>query len=91
VMRGDILSGGEIQRLLQEHMPQGEWMTVPEIYRLVQSHASFTPSDWEPDGPRSTGVRWKRNVRNVLQKHKSDVGHGGMFEWNQDARSYRLA
>jgi hypothetical protein len=66
-------------------------MTMTEIYRLVETHASLTASDWEPQAAGSKGTRWKRNVRNVLQKRKSEVGGGGMFEWDRARRTYRLA
>jgi hypothetical protein len=90
-MPDEILTGAEIERLLRLHMPQGQWMTLPQIYGLIEGHASLTPSDVAPDGPGSKGIRWKRNVRNLLHKRKSEVGRGGVFEWDPGTRRYRVA
>lgn len=89
-MRDDILTGAEIENILRRHMLPGEWMSLSQLYALVERHASLTPADWEPDAPGSSGVRWQRNVRNLLQKRKSRVGAGGVFEWDPDTRMYRL-
>ena len=72
-------------------MPSGEWLTLSEMYAIVERHATLTNADWEADAPGSTGVRWQRNVRNLLQKRNAPVGSGGVFEWDADSRRYRLA
>lgn len=85
----EFLSGGEIETILRNALSRDSWMTLPEIYELVERIGRLQPSDWEPDAPRSNGVRWQRNVRNVLQKRKSYIGGGGIFEWDGRGR-YRL-
>jgi hypothetical protein len=61
------------------------WISLSELYRRVESTISLDPDDHDPDAPGSEGARWKRNVRNVLQRRKA-LGH---VEWDGHGR-YRL-
>lgn len=87
----DHLTSADIEVLLLRHMPHRAWLTVPELYELVEAHGHLSSSDWEPDAPNSNGIRWRRNVRNVLQSRKSRVGRGGTFEWDPETHRYRTA
>lgn len=73
-MSDDHLTSEEIEVILLRHMPRGRWLAVSELYAVVELHGSLSPADWQPDAPGSvTGIRWRRNVRNVLQRRKSRV------------------
>ncbi|HEX8207577.1 MAG TPA: hypothetical protein VF587_16055 [Solirubrobacteraceae bacterium] len=89
-MRDDHLTSAEIEVFLLRHMKRDAWLTLDDLYRLVEEHGDLTPADWEPDAPNSSGIRWRRNIRNVLQRRKSRVGGGGLFEWDPDTQRYRL-
>lgn len=70
-------------------MPRDQWVPLAEIYELIERSGRLLPADWDSDAPNSSGIRWQRNVRNVLQKLKSPIGGGGVFEWDGNGR-YRL-
>jgi len=60
------------------HMPRNEWISVDRICALIEAHAQLDREDFEPEAPRSSIPKWRRNVRNVLlsRKRKSDI------DWN---------
>lgn len=80
-MRGD-----EIWNILDQALPHGEWTRLQRVYELVAERAAFDAADEEPEANGSSQPRWKRNVRNVLQKKKSE----GVVEWDGQA-NYRRA
>lgn len=45
---------------------------------MVESSATLTSTDLEPDAPNSNSPRRQRNVRNVLQRRK----RVGDLEWD---------
>lgn len=59
-------------------MTPGHWYSLDEIYRIVEDRAPLEADDLLPDAPGSKGIRWQRNVRNVLQKAK----HDGRLIWD---------
>lgn len=67
----DFLHADEIWSILADRMQPGSWHELPELYAMVESRATLTPADLEPDAPRSNSPRWQRNVRNVLQRRKA--------------------
>jgi hypothetical protein len=81
----DFLHLDEIELYLHRWMVRGEWYPLREIYRLIESRATLTHGDWEPDAPGSNSPRWQRNVRNWLQGRKAT----GDVEW-RDRAEYRL-
>lgn len=60
----------EIWRAMENHMPTGTIFGLEEIYSIVEKHCALTDEDFEPQAPDSSIPKWKRNVRNVLQKKK---------------------
>jgi len=80
-----MIRTAEIWKLIRRNMPRGIWISLDEIYRIVERNGSLDGEDLMPDAPGSAGLRWKRNVRNVLQMRKSL----GEIEWNGYAK-YRM-
>jgi len=61
------------------------WTPLSAIYAGVAKRVVFDPDDFTPEAPHSTIPKWKRNVRNVLQRRKA-LGH---VDWDR-AASYKL-
>jgi hypothetical protein len=74
-----------IWNCIQTNLPHRQWMSLAEIYSLVQSRLSLDHEDSLPQSPTSLSPKWKRNVRNVLQYRKET----GEIEWDKEAH-YRL-
>jgi hypothetical protein len=62
------------------------WVALSQIYRAVEASVTLDAEDHMPDAPGSTGARWKRNVRNVLQSKKVR----GDVKWDARTASYKL-
>jgi hypothetical protein len=68
--------------IIQNWMPNGIWIGIEEVYRIVERYANLDIEDYEPQSPGSNIPKWKRNVRNVLQYRKRT----GDIQWNEDAK-----
>ncbi len=60
---------------------RGQWLSLDEIYGIVESGARLDDRDRAGISDRSSSPKWKRTVRNVLQRKKSlgeieSDGHG---------------
>lgn len=62
------------------------WTSLSQIYRAVEASVTLDAEDHMPDALGSTGARWKRNVRNVLQSRKAR----GDVKWDSRTASYKL-
>jgi len=71
----------EIWDLLQTYMPRGQWVSLEQIYNLVERTWTLDNEDMEPQAPGSDIPKWKRNVRNVLQYRKNR----GQIQWDGNA------
>lgn len=76
----------EIWKLLRNHMPRDKWIHITKIYNIVETYAKLDQEDFDPQSPKSSIPKWKRNTRNVLQyrKIKGDV------RWKQETEEYFL-
>jgi DNA mismatch endonuclease, patch repair protein len=83
--RGGMLSSGEAWSILNDHAPRGEWLPLRSLYEIVQSHAKLDSADQTAMSGQNRSPRWKRTVRNILQRKKS----AGVVEWDHDGR-YRF-
>lgn len=72
----------EIWDIILRHMPRGCWVSLEEVYRMVERYSNLDAEDFEPQSPSSNIPKWKRNVRNVLQYRKVM----GEIQWDGDAR-----
>ncbi len=74
----------EIWDIIQTHIPRGRWISIVEIYQIVEHHGNLENDDLQPQSPSSNIPKWKRNVRNVLQYRKDRKGTGEI-QWDGDA------
>jgi len=72
----------EIWNIIKTYMPSERWISLNEIYQMVECYGNLDVEDFEPQSPTSDIPKWKRNVRNVLQYRKST----GEIQWNGDTR-----
>jgi hypothetical protein len=72
----------EIWDIIQRRMPRGRWVSLEEIYQIVERFGNLDAEDFEPQSPTSDIPKWKRNVRNVLQYRKRTIE----IQWDEDAR-----
>ena len=72
----------EIWDIIQRRMPRGRWVSLEEIYRIVERYGHLDAEDFEPQSPTSDIPKWKRNVRNVLQYRKGTKE----IQWDEDTR-----
>jgi hypothetical protein len=70
---------------MRNNIPKREWMSLQDIYRIIEEKMTLDREDYEWQSPTSTVPKWKRNVRNVLQYRKKT----GAVEWNGSG-FYRL-
>ena len=75
----------EMWRVISGWIPKQRWVDLTDIYSAVADHAKLDREDDDPDAPGSTAPKWKRNVRNVLQRQK----RLGRVDWQRPAR-YRF-
>ena len=68
--------------LMCRRLPKGEWVSLQDIYDLIEGEVDLEPDDFEPAATTTTTPRWKRNVRNILQYRKGT----GEIVWSGDAR-----
>ena len=80
-----MIRADEIWSVVERHMRRDRWMDLEDIYRLMMTHGHLDREDDDSDAPGSRSPKWKRNVRNVLQRQKT-LGH---IDWQRPAR-YRL-
>lgn len=66
-------------------LPRDRWLPLDQLYKRVQAYVGLDDEDFMPSAPGSSEPKWRRNVRNVLQRQKK-LGH---VEWNRRG-SYRL-
>ena len=74
----------EIWKYLKSNLPKGHWISLEDIYHLIESNLSLDGEDFEWQSPSSNIPKRKRNVRNVLQYRKGTQE----IEWDRHA-SYR--
>lgn len=72
-MNEDYLTQRELWDLFCSRWPAGQERMIQDLYTIVENFG-LRPGDDAPARPDGTGIRWQRNVQNVL-KHKSDEGY----------------
>jgi uncharacterized protein with HEPN domain len=65
-----MIHAQEIWDIIQTRLPRGCWVALEEIYEVVKKYGSLDAEDFEWQSPTSDIPKWKRNVRNVLQRRK---------------------
>ncbi|MBA7646736.1 hypothetical protein ES703_54502 [subsurface metagenome] len=79
-----MIHSGEIWDVIQSKMPREHWVSLEEIYQMVEMYGSLDADDFEPQSRSSNIPKWKRNVRNVLQYRKGT----GEIIWDRAARYF---
>jgi DNA mismatch endonuclease, patch repair protein len=82
---GGMLRSVDVWRILEERAPRNEWIDLSALYEIVSSQIQLDGSDLEPMSGRSQSPRWKRTVRNALQRKKAS----GDVAWDGKGR-YRF-
>ncbi len=72
----------KIWDIIQSQMPRGQWVSLVDIYDLVERYGNLDEEDFKPQSPVSDIPKWKRNVRNVLQYRKKS----GEIQWDKDTK-----
>ena len=69
----------EIWSCIRQFMPRRPWVSLREIYGIVEEKLTLDAEDFDPQSPTSDVPKWQRNVRNVLQyrKGKGDIEYNG--------------
>lgn len=80
-----MLSSGEAWRIIDERAPRGEWLPLTKLYELVGSCTDFDGADLRALSAKNSSPRWKRTVRNALQRKKVS----GAVAWDGQGR-YRF-
>ena len=76
-----MITAEQIWSILDRRMPRGRWVSLAEIYQFVSQYGVLDREDYQPQAPGSKIPKWKRNVRNVLQRQKNH----GRVDWDGDA------
>lgn len=69
----------KIWEIIQRRMSRGRWVSLEEIYQIVERYGNLDAEDFEPQSPTSDIPKWKRNV---LQYRKGTKE----IQWDGDAR-----
>ena len=70
-VRAGYLTADEIWTTLVNGMQAGRWYELSELYDLVLPKCSLSEADQDADAPGASSPKWRRNVRNVLQRRKT--------------------
>lgn len=72
----------EIWEIIDSEFPRDEWVPLQNIYSLIETKVQFKPDDFLPSAPNSDEPKWMRNVRNVLQRRKTN----GDIAWDKNGK-----
>lgn len=72
-------------QVIEKHAPRGAWLELADLYGLVTTHVSLDDADLAGVSEKTASARWKRTVRNELQRQKAR----GAIEWDGKGK-YRL-
>jgi hypothetical protein len=81
----DVLNSQQAWDGLLAGARRGEWLPIAEVYAIVQRSVTLDADDERPISPTNSSPRWKRTVRNALQRRKVL----GDIEWDRRGK-YRL-
>ena len=73
----------EISDAIDKYMRTGRSYHLDQLYSFVECECSLDREDFDPQAPGSSIPKWKRDVRNVLQRRKArDIRWlgGGMYQ-----------
>ncbi len=70
----------EIWETILTHMPGDRAVSLKEVYRIIEIHASLDSEDSQTESHVLNKPNWKENVRNVL-RYRSETGE---IFWDRD-------
>ena len=76
----------QIWETIQSRMPKGQWVSLDEIYQIIERNCKLDEEDFNPQSPKSNIPKWKRNVRNVLQYRKETKE----IKWDEKTTKYLI-
>jgi len=59
-----------IWNILREHVPHGQWVSIGQIFAIVELHGKFDSADLQERRTNSHTPVWRTMVRRVLEKKK---------------------
>ena len=65
-----MMQTSTIWSILQRHVPRSQWVTIGEIFDIVESHGVLDKDDLKQCS--SNTPKWKLTVRRVLENKKRD-------------------
>lgn len=77
-----MLRSPEIWDTIFRSMEMNTWVRLGDIYKLIEKNCKLDPDDFLPQSPGSNTPKWKRNVRNVLQRRKTK----GDINWDGNGK-----
>jgi len=84
--KGILVTNAEtLWTAIQNCLSLRNWTPLQTIYVRVMDSVALDAEDHLPEAPSSSAPKWKRNVRNVLQRRRST----GEVDWNR-AAAYKL-
>ena len=76
----------KIRKIINEHMPKNRWVSLDNIYLLIERYGNLDIEDSNFSAPGNIEPKWKRNVRNVLQTDKK----AGKILWAEVNSEYMI-
>ena len=77
-----ITTSREMWEIIEEKLPRNQWIPLQEIYEHIERNITLKPDDFLQAAPTTDEPKWKRNVRNVLQRRKTM----GDIAWDRDGK-----
>lgn len=69
-------------QVLIQKAPAGQWLSLDQVYDIVEAAVELDDADRAGVSAKSVSPRWKRTVRNLLQRKKTL----GEVEWDGAGR-----
>jgi hypothetical protein len=66
-----MLPESTIWNILQENVPHGQWVSMREIYSIVESHSTLDKTDLEMYRMNTLTPAWRIRVKRLLDQKKA--------------------
>lgn len=75
-------SGTDLWEVVLQWAPKGRWLTLQDLYSIIEAHVDFGSEDLLPEGPNLRVPKWKKRLRSVLGDRKRT----GRLNWDGEGR-----
>ena len=65
-----MIQVSKIWSILKDHVPRKRWVSIGEIFSIVESHSTLDNEDLKVHTPTANSPRWKVAVRRLLATQK---------------------